>query len=307
MTVFNHNRTYGVEMEVVFSGSKQQLADAINAEFASQEIAATAYDAGYSHQDNDQNIWKVVRDGSVGNGWEVVSPILKGFEGKAQIEAVCKALKNAGCSVSRATGMHVHHFAGDLEPAQIGQAFGTYAAFQTLLNLNFAPSRRGHQVFTRPVPTMVTNNGADKWTNITTKNQVISKLNQTNGGDRYSAMNHDSMNPRSRQYHNTIEFRQHQGTINATKVWAWVLISQAIIENGVQFKTRFPQTTTSLGKRFKKGELVRFKTFLRINASYNGGDAEASAPYMWAFKQMRKTIKKFMGDDDLWTGGTPIL
>jgi len=296
MTKFNENRTYGVELEVLFSGTRQDLANAINQEFASQNIFASAYDAGYTHADNNQNIWKVVHDGSVRNGWEVVSPILKGFEGKAQIDAVCKALQNVGCDTNRTTGMHVHHHALDLTPKQIGQAFGTYAAFQTLLDYSVSPSRRGFQTYTTPVPTTVTNNGDDKWDDVQTRPQAIRKLDTTKSSSRYSAMNHDSLRQGSRQYHGTIEFRQHQGTTNATKIWTWILVTQSIIENGVQNKARFPKTLTSEmqnGKMHAKGDFVRFKNFIGITAETNDGDAEASEPYMWAYKQMRKTIKKF--------------
>ena len=248
MTVLNPNRTFGVELEVVTRRRKATLVNAINAEFERRGMSQAHCQAQqYNH--SVSSYWKKVSDSTISpSRWEVVSPILSGFEGKAQIEAVCKALQNVGCTVNRSTGMHVHHDARDLSPKQIGQAFGTYAAFQTLLDLNVAPSRRGNQTYTRSVPTMVTNNGTDKWDGITTRRQVIRKLDQTKGSSRYSAMNHDSMREGSYQYHGTIEFRQHQGTTNATKVWAWILISQAIIEKGVQFKTRFPKTTASIGK-----------------------------------------------------------
>ena len=289
MAVFT-DRTFGVEMEVIFAGSRRDLANAINAEFNSQGISATAYDATYTHADNADNIWKVVYDGSVQAGSEVVSPILHGESGFEQIRAVCKALNEIGCTVNRTTGMHVHHGMDGLSPKQVGQVFGTYAAFQQLLNFAVSPSRR-NAGYARTVPTAVTNDGDDKWDDVNTMGQALRKLNATKGSTRYSAVNHDSFNPRSPQNHGTIEFRQHQGTINADKVITWVLITQAIIENAVQFKARFPKSTMGMGSDFKKGELVRFKTFLRINPTYNDGDANDQ--YVWAFKQLRKNIKKF--------------
>jgi len=291
MAVFT-DRTFGVEMEVIFAGSRQDLADAINAEFSNRGIEASAYDAGYTHVSNTNNIWKIVRDGSVHSGWEVVSPILHGESGFEQVRAVCFALNEIGCTVNRSTGMHVHHGMDGLSPKQVGQVFGTYAAFQQLLNFAVSPSRR-NAGFAMSVPTAVTNDGDDKWDDVNTMRQALRKLTATKGSTRYSAVNHDSFNPNSPtgQCHGTIEFRQHQGTINADKVITWVLITQAIIENAVQFKVRFPKSTMGMGSNFKKGELVRFKTFLRINPTYNDGNANDQ--YVWAFKQLRKNIKKF--------------
>ena len=296
MTVFNENRTYGVELEVHFSGSQRDLANVINAEFENQNIRASAYAAGYSHEDNRNNIWKIVSDGSIerGTGWEVVSPILNGLSGFEQIKAVCKALSDAGATISRQTGMHVHHDKSDLSPKQIGMVFGTYAAFQTLLNYAVSPSRR-NAGFARQLSTSITDNGNDKWDDVQTESQMLNKLRQ-HIGNRYSAVNWDSMNPNSNQYHGTIEFRQHQGTTNATKVITWILVTQAIIERAVQGKARFPKTITSeraSGKAHRKGDFYRFKTFIGVTADMNDHNMEASEQYMWAFKQLYKNLKKF--------------
>ena len=201
--------------------------------------------------------------------------------------------------------MHVHHDKSDLSPKQIGQVFGTYAAFQTLLGYSVSPSRRA-AYYSRPVPVSVTDNGNDKWDDVTTDSQMFSKLSRTIG-DRYSSVNWDSFRTGSRQYHGTIEFRQHQGTLNANKVITWVLVTQAIIENAVQFKSRFPKSTgTGRMEPFKKGEYTRFKTFLRINPSYNNGNPNEH--YVWAFKQFRKNVKKFLnGSRGELLGGTSIL
>lgn len=309
MAVFT-NRTYGVEMEVIFAGTRQDLADAINAEFSNRGIEASAFDAGYSHVANANNIWKIVRDGSVARGWEVVSPILHGESGFEQIRAVTFALNEIGCTVNRDTGMHVHHGMNGLSPKQVGQVFGTYAAFQQLLDFAVSPSRRRggrNSMWAVGVPTAVTNDGDDKWNDVHTMRQALNKLNATKGDSRYSAVNHDSFNPNSPtgQCHGTIEFRQHQGTINADKVITWVLITQAIIENAAQFKPRFPKSTQGMGSNFKKGELVRFKTFLRINPTYNDGNANEH--YVWAFKQLRKTVKKFAANATTAEGARFLL
>ena len=201
MTVFNENRTYGVELEVHAPIDFDQMVTVLNNKFWEKGIEATAMTPfrNYSHDDNRENIWKVVSDGSVhghnGNyhGMEIVSPILNGLSGFEQIKAVCEALNEQGCSVSRQTGMHVHHDKRDLSPKQIGMVFGTYAAFQTLLNYAVSTSRR-NAGFARQVPTSITDNGNDKWDDVQTESQMLRKLRH-HIGNRYSAVNWDSMNP----------------------------------------------------------------------------------------------------------------
>jgi hypothetical protein len=304
MTIFNPDRTYGVELEVHFRGTQQQLADAINTEFVARDVNATAYAAGYTHADNRENRWKIVSDASVIGGWEVVSPILFGASGFEQIKAVCEALNTVNCTIGRDTGMHVHHDMADLTPKQIGMTFGTYAAFQTLLNYAVSPSRR-NAYFSRQVSTTVTRDGDDKWDDVRNNTEMFRKLRAT-VGDRYSSVNWDSFNPRSPQYHGTIEFRQHQGTTNATKVITWILITQSIIERSVQGKAKFMKSLRkerTTGKSHAKGDFYRFKNFIGVTNDHNevpsGSTWTASRDshlYKWAFKQLYKNLKKFSRD-----------
>ena len=118
-------------------------------------------------------------------------------------------------------------------------------------------------------------------------------------GDRYSSVNWDSFNPRSPQYHGTIEFRQHQGTTNATKVITWILVTQSIVERSVQGKAKFAKSLRKermTGKTHAKGDFYRFKSFIGVTADMNDHNMEASEQYMWAFKQLYKTLKKFSRD-----------
>jgi hypothetical protein len=307
MTVFNENRTYGVELEVNTNRRSATLSSAINREFNNMGISATCTNERYNHYNNNNNNWKVVSDATV-DGWEVVSPILKGFEGREQIKAVCKALNELGCTVSMQTGMHVHHDARGLTAKQVGGIFGAYSAFQTLLNYGVSQSRRGREYGGYNGIAdwgIVTNNGTDTfdrgYQNNITANSVftgprdgsfIGALNRKVGLRRETSISIGSSLAR----HGTIEFRQHQGTINATKIWTWVLITQSIIERQTQNPVRFPKPLYEEirdGKNHSKGDYIRFKSFIGVIPRRNNNDVEASEPYCWAFRQLYKSIKKF--------------
>jgi hypothetical protein len=61
--------------------------------------------------------WKLVPDGSIQDGFEVVSPILRGQRGMTDIATVVTALDDAGGRVDRRCGLHVH-----LDCANVGLA-----------------------------------------------------------------------------------------------------------------------------------------------------------------------------------------
>ena len=300
-TIFNPNRTFGVEIETTTNRRASTLADAISAEFDRQGINQTCQAEGYNH--HTRNHWKVVSDATV-RGWEVVSPPLKGLEAKEEISAVLTALRTLGCGVSIGTGLHVHHDARGLTGKQIGMVLGTYAAFQPLLNFGVAQSRRGQQFGGYNSITSwdrMTENGSDKWNVVRggfTNKQFVypdrTMVNQIN--QKFNHQRNNSINTQSLHAHGTIEFRQHQGTLNLTKIWSWILVTQSIVERSVQGIAKFPQpyrNEVSEGKTHRRGEFYRFKRFIGIIPKFNNQDVEACEPYMWAFKQLGKNIKKF--------------
>jgi len=317
-TVFNPNRTFGVEIETTTRSSASTLADAINQEFNNRGISAQCQvgeNNGRAYGHGVSSNWKIVPDATV-RGWEVVSPILKGLDAKDQIDAVVTALKGIGCGVNIGTGLHVHHDARGLTGKQIGMTLGTYAAFQPLLNLAVSQSRRGRQYGGYNGITnwdQMTENGTDKWNVIrggfSNKQFAFGDDQMRNAiTQKFNHNRENSVNVFSLQRHGTIEFRQHQGTLNATKIWTWVLITQSMVERSVQGIAKFPQPyikELSEGKTHQRGEFYRFKRFIGVIPKFNNYDESACEPYMWAFKQLAKSIKKFSqesGIDHLMAG-----
>ena len=98
--------------------------------------------------------WKAEVDGSVSPfapsgfiGLEIVSPVLQGDDGLAQVVGFFDFLKEIGARVSERTGMHVHVDGAELTPAQVEQvqqAFTYYEAAFYGLNGEHYSERLGN-------------------------------------------------------------------------------------------------------------------------------------------------------------------
>lgn len=216
---FDSNRSFGVEIETAVRGNEVRIARALVA--AGIEASAP----GYTHNAS-RTTWKVVPDGSTGS--EVVSPILKGQDGLNQIKAVCEVLTAIGCRVDSSTGLHVHHDFTDGTAKQMKNVAYMAAKMQKLTNA-LLPSR--------------VNSRWAKQLNITEMDSIYKRISNVRGfynsdvaavagslthGDRYYLLNTTAYNR-----HSTIEFRQHTGSLNATKIISWVVFTQNIVNVGM--------------------------------------------------------------------------
>ena len=323
MTIANLTRTFGVELEVNTRRRGYTIADAINAQFSARGIDARCIDQtrnGYnSAVHNDISDWKIVPDPTV-SGWEVVSPPMTLDAGKLQVEAVTTALQGLDCWVSRETGLHVHHDVADLTGQQVGRAFATYATFQELFNKMVAPSRRGGYAYSKPISwERITENGTDDFSGEIRRadsdgySDDIERKIRTRVAGRSVTMNIEAVHR-----HGTIEFRQHQGSLNAEKIMNWVMVTQSIIESAVQGTGRNLKPTLVVraeGKPNafrKRGEFARFRESVKISSADNGvpmgwrdAFAEGTGPdysglrshcedyYGAAFAYFAKVVKKF--------------
>ncbi|MBR1525152.1 MAG: amidoligase family protein [Prevotella sp.] len=199
--------TFGVEMET-FNVNRT-----IMLERARINRLPVEYQS-YNHTDG-QKIFKFVSDGSIRNAHgekdggciECVTPILKGQRGFHALEKACKTLNEAGARVNRTTGLHVHIGAAKLSAKAYVNVFINYQMLESLIDSFMAESRRAN------------NNGycmslrGKYLRTCETREEVYQAL----GGSRYY-----KVNPCSWSRHQTIEFRQHQGSTDYEKISNWV-------------------------------------------------------------------------------------
>lgn len=216
-------RTFGVEIEFTEASYKDVLA-------AMAEVGLQCEFKGYTHE--VMSGWKIVTDSSVSHrydtqkqmfvgGLELVSPILRGKNGLRQLYLACGALKRAGAQVNKTCGLHVHHGIDDVKPEAVRNVIKAYQKHRKIIDMVMAPSRRAcapeaqkyanqYNAYEMGIINSITSD--------TDLRTVAQKLR------RFRAINLTSY-PK----YGTIEFRQHQGTLDASKIAHWVMFGQGMI------------------------------------------------------------------------------
>lgn len=224
-----NNRGFGVEIEI---GNRAGL-----------EMAKILRDAGFSvycSEDRTMNlggtwvntkgkrptemdeyklVWRVVRDGSVPDGCEVVSPVLSGAAGLTQVKNVVKAMNKAGAKATQDCGLHVHVSAGDLSVIELQNVARRYNAFETTIDTFVASRRRGNESrWCRSMDEVLRNIETSIFDeNPKTFVEAI--------GDRYFKLNLQAY-----LRHGTVEFRQLEGTTSWTKIVNWIEFCVSFVE-----------------------------------------------------------------------------
>ena len=216
-----YNTHFGVELECYLpeGGTMRAAAQAV-----SQRIGEPVSVEDYNHSLRPS--WKVVTDGSLSDysrGCEFVSPKLNGEAGIAQLEAVCEALVDYGCTVSRRCGMHVHVDAGGQGLGFFKKLVRLYQVYEPVIDQLMPPSRRASaNGFCRSI-TAVPAANIDSAASVQDLTMVIHRATGA-GEPRYHKVN---LAAYSR--HSTVEFRQHSGTLDARKAANWVKICLRLV------------------------------------------------------------------------------
>lgn len=212
-------RKFGVEMEITGITREQALK-------AIQAVGIKVQIMGYTHVTTQ--FWKIVPDSSVNGGFEVVSPILSGQTGLSEVEIVATALENAGATTDNTCGLHVHFSGSDLTANTIKNIFKRYRAHEDEIDAFMPKSRRrDNNTYCQSLYVMLPDRHMAKFLNLTTISEMA-KMQP----DRYF-----KVNLKSYQRHGTIEFRQHAGTVNATKILNWIRFLDQFITSCVNENT----------------------------------------------------------------------
>lgn len=218
------NRTFGVEIEF-FHPTDPQIVTKIISELRAQGI--TAVKENYNHETKPH--WKITTDSSVNSGChdrglEMVSPILRGKQGLDALRRVLKVMRRLGCQVDRTCGVHVHHGAKDLSSEEIRSVFKFYRNNERIIDTLVSPSRRAN------------NNG------------YCRSLNSGYIGVDIPDCRYYKVNYQSYLKYGTIEFRQHQGSLDYEKISHWIMLTQNILEKAIQDTQPCQSLTEMLNK-----------------------------------------------------------
>lgn len=224
-------RRFGVEIETV-GATRVAMAQAIEGVFGYHvpvfdyhgRVCTCGCARSYTNEEKLQ-IWKVERDGSLRHSasghrftGEVVSPILQGEDGYQQLQKVLTAIAAVGAKTNRSTGLHVHVEANDLTGQEVARVVEFYGGHQQKIDSLVSVSRRNNR-FCQKYSTYAINAMKSATEQADTKDALRGFAN------KYTVVNIAPLFS-----YGTIEFRQHQGSINFTKVSNWVKFVSAVIE-----------------------------------------------------------------------------
>lgn len=265
----DESRTFGIELEFILPHRTATLATRLNA------VNITCYAEHYNH--STRNYWKIVSDATVHSetGYtpmELVSPPLRGLDGLAQLETVCKVLNELGAKVNRSCGLHVHHDSRDLELEEWKNIVKSYIKYEDTIDLLMAPSRRGNgNQWSRSLKGNYAGYSVEAlWNRVDSSYDIYHLRNMF--GTRYVKLNLEAA-----AMHGTIEYRQHGGTTNFAKMAAWIALTQGFVTSAVQGKPvrgRIPKKGSALASLMRRTNLVTSDVHKFYSARYAsaGGD-----------------------------------
>lgn len=201
--------TFGVEIEC-YNAPVRPLINAVTSRGVGIDYA------GYDHRDRTDS-FKLVTDSSIHGDQpiECVSPILKGNKGEAQLEKVCDALHSIGARVNISCGLHIHFAASKLTDEHYVNIFKNYQKVEQVIDMFMPVSRRGNN------SQWCGSLRSYDFSTCMTKRDV----NRTLSFNRYHKVNADAYTR-----HQTIEFRQHSGTTDYSKIIMWVKFLRDLIK-----------------------------------------------------------------------------
>lgn len=242
---FNRDLKFGVEIEVTVR-SESELVRKL------EENGINVVDVNHTH-DIVENGWKIVYDGSVEGhygyrGIEIVSPPSSNID---ELEIVCRVLKEVEAKINSSCGLHIHHDINDLKRKQIMRIYNFYNKYENAINLMFS-KRRIQNRYCRPVSRII-----DKVNNCDTKHELLRDIAGRGRGGYYNNCRYYTVNLRSYLYYGTIEFRQHNGTIDINEIASWIAFTHKIVERGLQIGNDIVYDVDSSNKRKLYSEMMK--------------------------------------------------
>lgn len=241
---FDEDRPFGVEVEVYradrFSLACSFIKNGLDVSIEEQHRNPVPY-------------WLLADDGSIvePNPAELVSPVLWGTKGLHSIAQAVSLMRVAGCMVGEDCGLHIHHDISDFTGNQLLSLLRLYTKYERVIDYLVAPHRReNHCEFAR---TMWHKNLRPKgrrksveWVNGLAVTQrplaleIAGKFMVNYGLKRvssYPSARHHKLNLCSVLTKGTVEFRQHEGTVDEIEVCQWVVLTQLMVNRAKAVKT----------------------------------------------------------------------
>lgn len=214
---FVFDRTFGVEIEA-YNVNKTSLKNTLN------ELGINIVEEYYNH--DTRGHWKIVRDASISghNACEIVSPVLKGADGLEQLKKVCIALNKIGAKINKSCGLHIHLGVSDYDTDNFKNLLKSYINVENEVDKMMPATRRGNT--NKYCRSMKMNKTA-----ILMKRKIDEATGIENLADSvFSGGRYFKVNIQCYRRQKTIEFRQHSGSVQYSKIKNWILICARMVD-----------------------------------------------------------------------------
>lgn len=215
---FEETRPFGIEIEAV----------GVPMATLAAELTAQGIPTEIEHYNHDlRTYWKIVSDATIRgrSPFELVSPKLYGQEGLDEVRKVMKIVRGLGGNVNSSCGLHVHHSAQGLNSKQLRMVSHFYSSLFSAFDGIFSLSRQH-----------------SRWAQLADP-QSVNRMNDVDmrHGNRYMAVNLMAFFK-----HGTIEFRQHQGSLNGDKALSWIVFTQQFMLGALHSKVKVSWRTKNM-------------------------------------------------------------
>lgn len=210
-----------------------------------REAGIECYTESYNH--NTRGHWKIVHDGSLSgaNTFEIVSPILEGQEGIEQVRKVCEVLEGCNVKINKSCGLHVHFDATNITVEHTKNILKNYGAYEEQIDSFLPISRRANNnTYCKSVKRILPD--IEQATTIQRIAQIM--------GSRYFKINLQSYTR-----HNTIEFRQHSGTVEFEKISNWIIFLHNLVSYSISnLPLQTEEITIESLKKFNQASVFNY-------------------------------------------------
>lgn len=235
--------------------------------------------------------WVAKRDGSIQGeqgriGAEIVSPILRGAEGLAQVIEVAKILEAKGHRVNLTCGVHVHVGWSRYWPSDaLARLISLVASVEKGLYAITGTKNRERGRYC---------GGVRKYGNDKAAKRCMDQ-------DRYHLLNLANLASGQKE---TVEFRAFSGSLNPVKLAGWIQVCLGLVEKALNGKKKAPWHPKRNCKTFnpaKVGQLETFRLLLALGwaeekKAHLGWIAEAQFPFpnrQHVMSEFRRLAKKY--------------
>jgi hypothetical protein len=205
------------------------------------------YDVEQLLCDNGLENWAEMEVDCDGSGIEIRSPILVGRKGMNELEKVFNLLNENNFYTGREDGMHVHHDVSDLDVEDIHRIAVSWYNNQN--HIHTMVDR--YRVENRWCPALRVSDLE------MIEREIAHKRSGTNDNvldyyhpNRVCYEKYRALSLNARQYHDTIEIRLHEGTLNFERAKAWIQFGQTFISRIAEKHTEPIEPKKSLRSLF---------------------------------------------------------